>query len=662
VAAHGTFDENALMQDELADNPHGLYVASNGTVPPPAGLLTRPPEEWRRIEAVDRRFRSRVADRVVSTGRGWSVRGASFTEYVPETPLPQVVLVAPSGRRMPLVVERRRDVRVNEWAARSWEDRSGAAWEALLLGDPPPDRGSPWRVEVEHAGEVVRHDVSVPTRRRAEVTTVEEVSLIAGSLVMSGSTPHDVLSLAIRGPHGSIGAPAMVSANNFTWRADLSEAVLGSRVRLSRGRYGLRADGGPAREVRLSDELEADPPELVDDHHRVVLSETRTTAVHLRPPLHSHERGAFAQRDLRTRLYAAPAAMQADVLLAETFRGKGVGDNPGAIVRELQARETGIDVVWVVDDPAVLVTSGARAVTRLSAEWYALMGGAAFYVSNAGAPYWFVKKPGQVHLQTWHGTPLKRIGEDRGPGDFATWRHRRRIAQQASGWDGLVSPSPYCSAIFRTAFRYDGPLLELGQPRNDVLINDRGDLRLRTREKLGIGDGQQVVLYAPTWRDHLGSRDAKPLLLDPDTLTRHLPDTVVLIRGHYNSIGDPAVYAGHPRVLDVTRYPDVADLFLAADALVTDYSSVMFDFVLTDRPIVLLVPDLELYRDVQRGFYFDIEESAPGPLVTTTEAVAEVLQGEDRWQQARAGFRQRFCPYDDGRASARTVDWLLGPH
>jgi CDP-glycerol glycerophosphotransferase len=92
---------------------------------------------------------------------------------------------------------------------------------------------------------------------------------------------------------------------------------------------------------------------------------------------------------------------------------------------------------------------------------------------------------------------------------------------------------------------------------------------------------------------------------------------------------------------------------------VTDYSSVMFDFALTDKPQVLLVPDLEQYRDVERGFYFEIEDGPPGPMVSTTDEVASVLLGDDTHAPARAGFRDRFCPWDDGRASARTVDWLL---
>jgi len=280
-------------------------------------------------------------------------------------------------------------------------------------------------------------------------------------------------------------------------------------------------------------------------------------------------------------------------------------------------------------------------------------------VANAAAPYWFVKKPGQTHLQTWHGTPLKRIGEDRGPGDFSTWRHRRRVAAQAADWDALVSPSAYCSEIFRSAFRYDGPVLETGHPRNDVLVTDDGELRNRTRERLGLAEDDLAVLYAPTWREHVGVRTSKPLYLDVERLTDRLPQAVALVRGHYNSTGEDDVFVDHRRIRDVTRYPDIADLYLAADALVTDYSSVMFDFALTDKPMVLLVPDLDQYRDVERGFYFDIEGAAPGPMVTTTDAVVDALVGRDDHVAARGAFRARFCPLDDGRASARVVDWLL---
>ena len=223
----------------------------------------------------------------------------------------------------------------------------------------------------------------------------------------------------------------------------------------------------------------------------------------------------------------------------------------------------------------------------------------------------------------------------------------------------MVSPSPYCSDIFRRAFGFEGPMLEAGYPRNDVLLTDRGALRGEVRDRLGLTDEDRVVLYAPTWREYLGVRTGKPVYVDPERLTAAMPDTVLLVRGHYNSTGQRDLFEGHPRIHDVTRYPDVAELFLAADALVTDYSSVMFDFVLTDRPVVLLVPDLEQYRDVERGFYFDIESRSPGPLVSDTDEVVDVLLGPDAHAPARSAFRTEFCPWDDGRASARVVDDLL---
>jgi CDP-glycerol glycerophosphotransferase len=307
------------------------------------------------------------------------------------------------------------------------------------------------------------------------------------------------------------------------------------------------------------------------------------------------------------------------------------------------------------------VPAGGRAVVRRTREWYDALACSAAYVSNAGAPYWFTKRAGQTHVQTWHGTPLKRIGDDRGPGDFQTWRHRRRIASQAAGWDTMVSQSPFCSSAYRSAFGFEGPMLEGGYPRNDVLVSPGSEaLRDAVRSRLGLGPGDLVVLYAPTWREYVGTRDAKPLHLDAEMLVRAVPDAVVLVRGHYNSTGQDDVFVGHPRIHDVTRYPDVADLFLAADILVTDYSSVMFDFVLTDRPIVLLTPDLDQYRDVERGFYFDIEAKSPGPLVRTTEEVVESIVAPDVHAPARVAFRQEFCPWDDGGASRRVVDYLLG--
>ena len=659
---HGSLRDDAVVQDLLADNPDGLPV-SDGLVAVPEELSVLPPPSWRAVTDVDRRVRSWVAERPVRERQEAYVRGATFTEYAEDGPLPSVSLVGPGVAMTSLPVARRTDPRVNEWAGRAWEDRSSAAWVASFDATSPLSRPGRHELEVTYRDHAFRHTVVVPGADSGAGTVIDSVTLSDGCLLMSGSTFRRSLQGTLSGPGGSVAAVVDLRDERFTASVELATSTFGAHVGLPRGRYTLTLtdDRGRARPTTWAAALVVDPPELVDSRHRVVPVDARGDAtVALRPPLRPHERGAFGQQDLQSRVYATPSAPSYDsMVLLETFRGRSVGDHPGAIGRELLTRDLGADLVWVVDDPGIDLPAGTRAVTRRSQEWYDALANARYYISNAGAPYWFVKKTGQLHLQTWHGTPLKRIGEDRGPGDFATWRHRRRIAGQAAGWDGLVSPSPYCSRIFRSAFRYDGPMLETGSPRNDVLLTDSGELRRRTRARLGLTDGDRAVLYAPTWREYVGVRDSKPLYLDAERLTAQLPEAVVLVRGHYNSTGQSAVFPDHPRILDVTRYPDIADLYLAADVLVTDYSSVMFDFVLTDKPVVLLVPDLEKYRDVERGFYFDIETRSPGPLVGSTDAVVAALHGVDEHADVRAAFRREFCPFDDGSASVRVVDELL---
>ncbi len=674
VAAHGTLGDLALLLDHLADHPDGLPTRRDTddrqVVLLPAGLGSRPPAELTRVETVDRPLRV-TAGNLVRDGARLRLDGAAFADYDVRDELPVLVLEhRTGGGRVPLDVERRADPRLNLWAARAWEDRSGSGFTAWLDADalPGPADGR-FRLEVSLAGHretlVAEGPDASPERGVAAVRTVlDTVACTGDTLALSGTGTSPAIASLGGGRGRTAGFPVRTDGERFRTEIVLRTTLFGAEAHLPAGRFAveLRDAAGAPLPVRWADRLLREPPDLVGERVAVDLDPVASPAgVTLTAPVSGPDRSAFGQAQLQALVYAAPAGTPyGSMVLLETFRGRSIGDNPGAIGRELAARDLGLDLVWVTDDPSVAPPPGTRGVARRTREWYDALAGARAYVGNAGAPYWFAKKAGQVHLQTWHGTPLKRIGEDRGPGDFHTWRHRRRIAAQAAGWDALVSPSPFCSPIFRSAFRYEGPLLEVGYPRNDLLVSPEGTaVRARVRSALGLADGDRVVLYAPTWREYVGVRDSKPLYLDAEALTRRLPDAVVLVRGHYNSTTQADVFARHPRIHDVTRYPDIADLYLAADVLVTDYSSVMFDFSLTDKPVVLLTPDLEQYRDVERGFYFDIETRAPGPLVTSTAEVGDVLTGPDTCGPARKAFREEFCPWDDGAASARTVDWLL---
>ncbi len=378
------------------------------------------------------------------------------------------------------------------------------------------------------------------------------------------------------------------------------------------------------------------------------------------------ERSQRRQEELRSTVYvAAREAERRPVVLLEAFGGKSTGDSPADIGAELVRRGPDLDVVWSVIDGSLVAPRGTRTVIRESQEWFELLGSAAYLVNNNNFPWYFQKAPGQVYVQAWHGTPLKRIGNDIPDLRYLSLSYLRTMAEEGRAWDYLISPSPYCSEIFPGAFGYDGPLLETGYPRNDVLAGPERDVRrAEVRRRLGIRDDQQVVLYAPTWRDSARSRDgrySKVLYLDPDEVVESVPDSVVLVRGHSNTARAGAVVSrSRSRVIDVTLYPDINDLFLASDALVTDYSSVMFDYAVLDRPMLFLVPDLHDYRDRLRGFYFDFEAEAPGPLCATQESLIERLrclqEGTDEYARARAAFRERFAPWDDGRAAARVVD------
>jgi CDP-glycerol glycerophosphotransferase len=240
--------------------------------------------------------------------------------------------------------------------------------------------------------------------------------------------------------------------------------------------------------------------------------------------------------------------------------------------------------------------------------------------------------------------------------DTFSKNYLRNRAIEARQWSYLLSPNPFCSSVFPGAFGYDGPMLEVGSPRNDRLVD--GPLPAEVagiRRHLGVSDHARVVLYAPTWREGQLARNS--FALDLGSAARSVgDDVVILLRGHSNVSGSSTMF-DDPNVVNVSDYPDITDLYLASDALVTDYSSVMFDFACLQRPMAFHCPDLARYRDEVRGWYFDFVERAPGPMSLRSEdfpeTIAAVLEGgpgivaSDRFQS----FHNTFCATERGSAS-----------
>ncbi|MFJ8948715.1 CDP-glycerol glycerophosphotransferase family protein [Streptomyces sp. NPDC102381] len=380
-------------------------------------------------------------------------------------------------------------------------------------------------------------------------------------------------------------------------------------------------------------------------------------------------RGPYRQKLLRTRHYPESRRLPLrETVLFDSFRGTQISDSPRAIFDELTRRGTDLELLWVVRDDQVQAPPNARAVLMWSPEWYEALARSRYLVFNNHFPRWFRRRDDQVVVQTWHGTPLKKIGHDIDSLHFADHEYLERLPTEVGQWSMLISPNRFSTPILRRAFGFEGEMLETGYPRNDVHHGpDRAERAAEVRRRLGLPEGKRVVLYAPTWRDHLYYAPGKykfDYRIDPDEARRQLGDDhVLLVRRHPNVV-DPVPGAGDGFVWDVTAYSDMADLMLITDVMVTDYSSLMFDFANTGRPMLFFTYDLDHYRDTLRGFYFDFEENAPGPLLSTSQELIESIRDVDRLHRRHAlqyrRFQQQFCDLEDGHAARRVVDHLLG--
>ncbi|MFJ3791842.1 CDP-glycerol glycerophosphotransferase family protein [Kitasatospora sp. NPDC090091] len=390
------------------------------------------------------------------------------------------------------------------------------------------------------------------------------------------------------------------------------------------------------------------------------------------PVLTATERSAWTQTRQRTAGY--PAARREplrDAVLYDVFGGRGYSDSPRAVHAELARRGAPLEHLWVVDDAQAELPAGVRPVRIWSPEWYRALATSRYLVGNTHFPDFLRRRPGQVVVQTWHGSLLKRIAHDVDNPWLADHGYLEALDRETPQWSLLLSPSAFATPILRRAFRFDGEILESGYPRGDVLARPDAGRIAAVRRRLGIPDGKRVVLYAPTWREDQQHGDGDGFRLDlkidldraRHTLGR---DHVLLIRPHVH-VREPLPGAGDGFLWDCGDYPDVQELLLIADVLVTDYSSIMFDFAITGRPLLFFTYDLEHYRDTLRGFYFDFEAQAPGPLVpTSAELLHELRELADRGAAVPAGYEERHrrfraehCGLDDGGAAGRVVDRML---
>ncbi|HCU96580.1 MAG TPA: hypothetical protein DHU96_29210 [Actinobacteria bacterium] len=537
--------------------------------------------------------------------------------------------------------------------------------------------------EREVAVERTRHGNVMLAERLPQPVIDEHSWTEDGSLLLRGSylgaaTGSLELVLRRRDSGEEFGVTCGRDAQRFSARIDVGAMpTFGVALPLHDGHWDFLARAGSGGQITP---VAHDHARLAEISHKKVTAGPKlyafTTAGYdsplltAEPRLRLSEQGNFNRRVLRRAVYPIQSRRPLrDAVLMVSWKGKACTDNPLGIAGALRRRGDDREHIWVVNDYATMVPAGGRAVLSGTEEYFEALARCRYVISNDDMPPYFRKREGQVYLQTWHGTPLKRIGFDVERPQFVSGTaYFDHLANDVARWDMLLSQNAFSTPILRRAFRYEGEICEYGYPRNDVLHTSEAPAA-QVREQLGIPAGKRVVLYAPTWRDnqfYANGRYRFDLRLDLERAWQVLgPDHVVLIRGHHHLANDVQQAARRDFAINVTGYPDITELFLITDVLVTDYSSVMFDFATTGRPMVFFTYDLSHYRDQLRGFSFDFEAEAPGPLLATSEEVLAAVKDPDAvtggYRAAYEAFAAKYCPLDDGKAGERVCDRLFSP-
>lgn len=366
-------------------------------------------------------------------------------------------------------------------------------------------------------------------------------------------------------------------------------------------------------------------------------------------------------------------------IIFESFNGRDISDNPLAIYRQLisDRPELRQSCYFSVKPSEYRRLAQAfptiQLLKRFTPGWVGYIGRADYWVMNSRMPKWWKKNRRTTYIQTWHGTPLKRLGVDIDqveiPGS-STAKYHRDFVEEAARWDYLIAPNQYSKTIFSRAFQFHNRFLDIGYPRNDILYQQDNLTAInQLKQRLFGMVPKKVVMYAPTWRDD--DYRAKgvynfELPFDLATFFKNVDaDTRLIIRPHY-LVKDHIDITGFEDRVSIMADADINQLYLVTDLLITDYSSVMFDFANLKRPMLFFPYDLAHYRDELRGFYFNYDQQhLPGPMVTTAADFYQQLaifnrDGEFSASAAQlAAFNDQFCAWENGLAAEKVSQLIL---
>ena len=364
-------------------------------------------------------------------------------------------------------------------------------------------------------------------------------------------------------------------------------------------------------------------------------------------------------------------------IVFDSSLGKSYAGNPKHIYEYLMANGFDLvwDCIWFYEKEKYDIPGMSKQVQYGRLRYIYYMATAKIWVFDSRQPEFLVRRKGTFYIQTWHGTPLKKLALDMedvfmvGENDIDSYKEH--FARNVDTWDYLISQNPFSTNTFRRAFDFHKEMLEIGYPRNDILFRENTEEGVRRYcRKLGLPMDKKIILYAPTWRDDEFSEDDKYEFrpqISFEKLQEELGDEYVMIVKYHYLIMDAvdwSPYEGFIYHFDQSR--DIAELFLVADILITDYSSVMFDYSIMRRPMFFFAYDFYKYKNELRGFYFSYSKEMPGPISTTTEELIDDIRNYDpaEYEERYERFVQKYNAIDDGNAASRVLDLIreLIPH
>lgn len=367
--------------------------------------------------------------------------------------------------------------------------------------------------------------------------------------------------------------------------------------------------------------------------------------------------------------------MDDKVIFFEAFGGRNYTCSPKAIYEKILTMKEfkEFKFVWAFVDPSkhdVLNDKRLTIVKTNSKDYYKYLSIAKYWIVNSIIDEGIIKKKNQVYVQCWHGTPLKKLRYDievNGAVLNTIEEIRKRNDRDARKFDYFISPSKYCTEKFTSAFNLkalgkENIIIEKGYPRNDFLFNKTKKDVDSIKKKLGLPLDKKVIFYLPTFRDNQhtsGVGYTYNLAIDFDSLKKKFSkDYVILFSPHYfiaNSI-DLSKYKGF--VFNVARYDEINELYLVSDVIMTDYSSVFFDFANLKRPMLFYMYDFDDYQNNLRDFYISLDE-LPGPIAKTQEELENNLKNIDsifiNYKKKYEKFNKKYNYLDDGNASERVI-------